>query len=320
MATLVLIAHNPVPPEADPSSRDVLEQAALVAQGLQELGLPFALWEVADPQQLALPAGVLVFNLYEAAPGQFAAPIRFVQALQKSGHAFTGSGSQALALTTHKLATRKHLQQAGLPVAPGEPFSGKPSFPPPWIAKPACEDASLGLGEGAVCLDEASLRQRVAWLQRRFPQQPVLVEQFLPGREFNVSLLAEDGHFQVLPVAEMTFPGFPPEAFPMVSYEAKWLAGSFADLHTVRSFPPQEDPLVAQVAQLALQAVLACGVQGYARVDLRCDAQGRPCILEVNANPCLAPEAGFLAAAAQGGFTPAQVVARILAAAERPCA
>lgn len=321
MVPAVVIAHNPVPAGADPATADVLEQVAVVAEALEDLGIAYEVREVTDPTQVEGFRGKAVFNLFEAAPGEFHLPLVFAQALAAAGVRYTGSTSEVLALTTHKVATRQWLVAFGLPVAPGGvAFQDLDSVPPPWLAKPAWEDASLGLEGNPVCFTREELEQRVAQLARRFPGQEILVEHFLPGREFNVSLLAASHGLEVLPVAEIAFVGFPPDVPPLVSYEAKWKAGSFADTHTVRIFPPQGDPLVARVQDLALRAALACGVHGYARVDVRCNEEGRPCVLEVNANPCLAPGAGFLAAAAQAGLKPPQVVARILAAAGVVCA
>ncbi len=131
-----------------------------------------------------------------------------------------------------------------------------------------------------------------------------------------MSLLQGEDGVEVLPVAEIVFEGFPEGMSRVVGYEAKWHEDSFAYLHTVRSFPGREDEeLLAEASRLALAAWPICGLSGYARVDLRLDEQGRPHILEVNANPCLSPGAGFLAAAAQAGLTPREVIGRILAAA-----
>lgn len=317
MEPTVVVAHNAVAPGADPSTQDVESQAQLVLAALEELGVACCRQAVRDPATAVLPGGV-VFNLVEAAPGDPEPPLRFVERLEAAGIRFTGSGSAALRLSTDKLACKRHLENSGLPVAPGERYTPPtPGVPGPWILKPAQEDASLGLEGNPLCTTEEQLARRAAALRERFPGQELVVETFLPGREFNVSLLQDRRGFRVLPVAEMRFlpaPGF----VPLVSYEAKWCPGSLADRCTVRVFPDPREALVAQVASLAVAAVEACGLRGYARVDLRCDAEGQPRILEVNANPCLSPEAGFMAAAKRAGLAPREVVAAILAAAEAP--
>ena len=90
----------------------------------------------------------------------------------------------------------------------------------------------------------------------------------------------------------------------VLGYEAKWHEDSFAYIHTVRHFPddPADAALLARAGDLARAAWRIFGLKGYARVDLRLDAAGEPCILEVNANPCLAADAGFMAAAGRAGL------------------
>jgi len=150
----------------------------------------------------------------------------------------------------------------------------------------------------------------------------VVAETFLPGRELNVSLLAdgenpEDG-VEVLPVAEIVYEGFPDGMSRVLGYEAKWREDSFAYIHTVRRFlapakSADDAALIAQAGELARAAWRIFGLRGYARVDLRLDAAGEPRILEVNANPCLAANGGFMAAAERAGHAAGDVVRRILA-------
>jgi D-alanine-D-alanine ligase len=349
------------------ASSELAANAAPAARGLTEA--------------LAGEPGTVVFNLVEAPAGLPAVHPATAAALELLDLPFTGSSAACLWLTTDKLATRAVLAAHGLPVAPGGRLDpGSPCdaevlerVPPPWILKPACEDASLGLdGDAAVCTTREAALARAGELARRFPGQPVLVERYLPGRELNVSLLATPeadrlsgrrrsglrpappcgsrsgrpaggdgdpgragsrrllresaagaggstslGEPVTLPVAEIEFVDFPPDMPRIVGYEAKWQPESFAYVHTVRSFPRDaaSAPLLAEARRLALAAWRACGLAGYGRVDLRLDEAGAPHVLEVNANPCLAPDAGFLCAAEQAGLTPAEVIARIVTAA-----
>jgi D-alanine-D-alanine ligase len=325
----VLIAHNPVARGDDPSTADVLAQVELVEDALAALGVPatrvaVANWRVWDDLAAVAPApGAAVFNLVEAPPGLPGVHPATAAALEALGLPFSGAAAACLWLTTDKLATRSVLAAAGLPVAPGGRLDGGDTsaldrVPPPWILKPCCEDASLGLDGEAVCGDRETALRRAAELRRRFPGQPVVIERFLPGRELNVSLLAApDGSPAALPVAEIEFVDFPPGMPRIVGYEAKWQPESFAYRHTVRRFPRDAagDRLLERARNLALAAWRVCGLAGYGRVDLRLDEHGAPHILEVNANPCLAADAGFMAAAAEAGLSPARVVGRILAAA-----
>ncbi|HEY0554261.1 MAG TPA: D-alanine--D-alanine ligase [Thermoanaerobaculia bacterium] len=325
----VVIAHNPVAAEADPSTSDVLAQVALVAEGLDRLGITAEIVPMADwqPWRGLQPApGMAVFNLMEAPAGRPEALLGAAAVLELLGVPFTGSPSGVLWVTTDKLATRAVLAAEGLPVAPGGRLDpDRPDLlariPGPWILKPACEDASLGLEGDPLCATPKAALARARGLAARFPGQAILAETFLPGRELNVSLLAggDDG-VEVLPVAEIVYEGFPEGMSRVLGYEAKWHEESFAYIHTVRHFPedPADAALLARAAELSRAAWRIFGLKGYARVDLRLGADGEPRILEINANPCLAADGGFMAAAAKAGLSSGDVVERILADAVLP--
>jgi D-alanine-D-alanine ligase len=333
----VIVAHNPVGPLDDPSTSDVLAQVDLVAGALAGLGiettrLPVAGWRIWEDLATGAPPlapGSLVFNLVEAPPGVPGVHPATAAALELLGLPFSGSSAASLWLTTDKLATRAVLAAEGLPVPAGGRLDESGAevldrVPPPWILKPAYEDASLGLDGDAVCATREAALARAAELLRRFPGQPLVVEHYLPGRELNVSLLAATEAATTapmapiaLPVAEIEFVDYPAGMPRIVGYEAKWQPESFAYTHTVRRFPQDaaSAPLLEQARRLAVAAWRACGLAGYGRVDLRLDERGVPHVLEVNANPCLAADAGFMAAAEQAGLGAAEVIARILGAA-----
>jgi len=262
-----------------------------------------------------------VFNLVESPPGQPGFQVEAADAFARLGLKLTGSPAEVIRATTDKEATRRALARQGIAVAEGgllEPE--RPTIldrvPPPWILKPASEDASLGLDDAAVTSDPAAAVARARELRRLFPGQPVLVEHLLPGREFNISLLADGAGVEVLPPAEMTFVDFPEDRPRILGWEAKWDEGSFAYAHTVRAFLDGREPaLRRELEAVARAAWSACGLAGYGRVDIRLDEQGGPCVLEVNANPCMSPDAGFAAAAAVAELESSDVVRRILAAA-----
>jgi D-alanine-D-alanine ligase len=131
---------------------------------------------------------------------------------------------------------------------------------------------------------------------------PILVEEYLPGREFNISLCGYPVP-RVMPAAEIDFSDFPAELFPIVGYRAKWDSQA-PEYHTTRRvFPHHLSPsLLWGIRQVAKECFDLFGLRDYGRVDLRIDERGRPCVLEVNANPCLSPDSGFPAAVAQTGI------------------
>ncbi|HEU4618002.1 MAG TPA: D-alanine--D-alanine ligase, partial [Gammaproteobacteria bacterium] len=118
--------------------------------------------------------------------------------------------------------------------------------------------------------------------------------------ELNVALIARAGQAVALPPAEIRFDAFPPGKARIVGYAAKWNTASFEYTNTPRSF--EVEPELARAVEAAARACWrAFELEGYARVDFRIDEGGRPWVLEVNANPCLSPDAGFAAALERAG-------------------
>ena len=128
------------------------------------------------------------------------------------------------------------------------------------------------------------------------------MEEYIGGREFNVSLLGYPDPM-VLPPAEIDFSDFPDSLYPIVGYRAKWVAESFEFRHTPRRFPDRLNPDLARNLQKTAAACFhLLGLRDYGRVDMRVDERDRVYVLEVNANPCISPDAGFAAAAERDGM------------------
>ena len=180
------------------------------------------------------------------------------------------------------------------------------------------EDASLGLDDDSIA-ESSSLAELREEIERRRPALggEAFAEAWIEGREFNISVLEEKGGPRLLPLAEMCFADYPAGKPRLVGYRAKWEEGSFEYTHTVRRFELEEGdgPLVRRLEELTLRSWELTELRGYGRVDFRVDEGGQPWILEVNPNPCLSPDAGFLAAAERAGLAAVDVIERILAAA-----
>jgi D-alanine-D-alanine ligase len=143
------------------------------------------------------------------------------------------------------------------------------------------------------------------------------LEAFVDGREFNLAMLSDGtgkGIPQNLPPAEIRFIGFPKSKPKLVGYKAKWAEGSFEYENTPRSFefPESDRPLIKLLESVSRSCWELFDLYGYARVDFRVDANGRPWVLEINTNPCISPDSGFIAAASQAGLGIDEVVRRIV--------
>lgn len=331
----VAIVHNAVAPDAPPDERDVLDQVAAVAAALGELGhearpVPCTLDLEALARDLRGLSPDVVFNLFEGWAGQ-GRTVHLVPSLFDAlGMAYTGAPADAVMITSHKLLAKERLVVGGVPTPPvvaiwppdGPAWPGltdRPvAAPPPdarAIVKSVWEHASVGLDAGSLraAADHEGLRALMAERSPRLGGE-CFAETFVDGREFNVSVLAGPAGPEVLPLAEITFVGYDDGRPRIVDYAAKWDDESFEGRNTVRVFPDlaQESPLRAALRQTALRCWSLFGLHGHARVDFRADAAGTPWVLEVNANPCISPDAGFAAAVARAGLSYAAAVARIL--------
>jgi D-alanine-D-alanine ligase len=304
-----------------PDEIDTLLSAEAVARALGELG--FATEIVAVDLDLnhflALKRRdpLLVFNLVDAVRGDGRLAPVIPSLLDAVGLPFTGAHSDAWLETLSKVATKLKLARQGLPT-PGFWIEGAGLDPDAKvIVKAVWEHGSLGLNEGSV-VKGADAARVIADRVARFGTEH-FAESFVEGREFNLSLLEERGRTTVLPIAEILFEDWREGRPRIVGYDAKWTSDSEAYVGTPRRFGLEKDEpaLAAELLKLAKSCWDLFGLAGYARVDFRVDREGRPTILEVNVNPCLNPDAGFAAAAAQGGLSYRDLIGSIIDAAPR---
>ncbi|MFC2101689.1 ATP-grasp domain-containing protein, partial [Bacteroidota bacterium] len=140
------------------------------------------------------------------------------------------------------------------------------------------------------------------------------IEEYIEGREFNISMLAGSGGAEVLPLAEMQFLDFPADKPRILGFRSKWEEDSFEYTHTTRSFDAGEEDRLLHLRMMELCE--ACwkgfGLIGYARIDFRVTEKGDPMIIDINANPCLSESGGFAAALKQAGYSFKEAVRRIL--------
>jgi D-alanine-D-alanine ligase len=309
---------------SNPDQSDALVQAEAVSRALLDFGhepveMTFSMdiEEFLKEVKEAYPQ--LVFNLVESVEGHgrlihFPASILDLLSIP-----YTGAPADALYLTSGKILTKKILAGAGIATLPYySPRDLKARSIPiegPYIIKSVWEHASVGLEESSVVKVKSS-GQLLAEMERRRDQLggDCFAERFIDGREFNISLLASPEGPEVLPPAEMRFIDYPPEKWKVVGYRAKWDEASFESMHTQRSFefPKSERPLLGNLMDIARKCWHLFDMRGYARVDFRVDERNQPWVLEINANPCLSPDAGFVAAASQAGLSYRQVVERII--------
>ncbi|MGE3180807.1 MAG: D-alanine--D-alanine ligase [Phycisphaerae bacterium] len=317
-----VILHDRIDDQSRPDVADALVQADLVTAALTSAGYEVALLPVdanlaALQEALTAQAPDVAINLVESLNGVARLGHVVPALLEVLGIPFTGTGSAALQITTSKLLTKCWLERCGIPTpscfVPQRPSAQMetPSIAPgKFIIKPVWEDASVGIDDQAVVAvnDRHDLDLALDRAAACFGE--VFAEEFIEGREFNLAIYAGAKGPVLLPPAEIEFVDFPAEKPHIVGYAAKWDETAFEYHATPRrfGFPATDDGLLQNLRDLALQCWHAFQLHGYARVDFRVDCDNRPFVLEVNANPCISPDAGFMAAVQYAGLQAAEVV------------
>jgi len=334
----VLILHDAIPENARADMLDALTQARVVSDALVQLGhqpstAPFD-WNLSDMERMLVrEAPDVVFNLVESVHGLGRLIYLAPALLDALGIAYTGAPTEAMFITSNKLLTKRMLSDRGIRTPEwldprnsnhdaqsrdrrGAGSTGSIRFAPGrYIIKSLWEEASVGLDEDSVIFAEEPAKL-LAELNKRLPSLggEGFAERYIDGREFNIALLCGGENPDVLPIAEIDFVGYGPEKPKVVGYRAKWDDTSYEYHHTPPrfDFPASDGPLLTQLRELAGRCWQELTLRGWVRVDFRVDAEGTPWVLEINANPCLSPDAGYAAALARAGISFPQVVDRIL--------
>ncbi|HKI95443.1 MAG TPA: ATP-grasp domain-containing protein [Gemmatimonadales bacterium] len=220
---------------------------------------------------------------------------------------YTGAPPFALSLCQRKGLTKQILLANGVPT-PRFRSLMSPKIPArhglhyPLIVKPAREDASSGVEKASVVYDYAQLKARLEFMFTEF-EPPVLVEEFIEGRELHVSVLGNEPP-DVLPIIEFDFSNLPADHPNIISYDAKWNPLDEA-FHRVHSICPADlsRRVVKKVRDIALRAYLVTGCRDYARLDFRLAPPSNVYVLEVNPNPDLTEGVSFMESAEAAGLS-----------------
>ena len=258
----------------------------------------------------------LVFNLAESFAGNDMADYCIAAYLELIEKRFTGSGSHGLLYAQDKGVAKKILEFHGIhtPVF-ARSFRGRLDFSHdlefPVIVKPAREDGSIGIEFNAVVSSIRELMERIDWLHANF-DSPVLIEEYVEGREMYVGILGNDNPI-ALPVVELDLSRLPEGRPRIAGAEVKWAKGTGAYRDT-KSIVPDDlsEETVALLQTTALAVYQALELRDYARIDMRLRPDGRVAVIEANPNPWLASKAEFAMAARKSGRTYTQLIEEIV--------
>jgi len=227
---------------------------------------------------------------------------------------YTGNNMVSLGNCLNKARTKQILQSHGIR-SPKHFIAAKNHIPNqkelslkfPAILKLANEDASIGISEFSVVRDYEALALRLEYLFSIY-YQDVIIEEYIEGRELNVAILGNS----ILPISEIRFDGLPEDLPKIITYEAKWSPASVYYKNTIPLCPAPLDMSVKdKIVQMAKDAFNALECRDYARVDIRLSEKNIPYVIEVNPNPDISPDAGFIRSAGVAGISYEEVLYKL---------
>jgi len=311
-----LIIYNEPSRDALPDELDVLDQVNFIRASLVTLGHEVSQRGITNDFFREITAireeGFdFVFNLVESIDKK-AEILYFIPGLLNMHKiAYAGCPLEAIFVTASKVLARKVMKANGIPVAGGYRITETDKLIPgkKYIVKPVWEDGSLGITEESVFTFNGTIPD----ILKDKNDEHWFIEDYIDGREFNVSVLGGPGEPEVLPPAEMIFHNYSDDIPKIVSFKAKWMEGTFQYENTRRNFPTDlSEKLMTNIRNAALGSWHTFGLKGYARVDMRTDNDENVYVLEVNANPCISPDSGFISAGVFAGYSHTEIIDHIV--------
>lgn len=261
----------------------------------------------------------IVFNMAEGLHGE-SRRSHIPAILEMLRIPYTGSGPLTLAISLDKGLTHQLLSVEDIPspsfqvfTAADERLGEELGFP--LVVKPVAEGSSKGIRSNSLVRDEEALRKQVSWVIETY-EQPAIVEEFLPGREFTVSLIGNDNP-TVLPIVEILLENLPSGSSPLYSYEAKWIWDTPENPLGIFKCPAEiPSKLGEEISRLAVKTFKVLHCKDICRIDMRLDKDGKPRVLEVNPLPGMIPDpeahSCLPEAANIAGYTYDQLICTIL--------
>ena len=258
-----------------------------------------------------------VFNLVESVSGTsrlIHVPPIYLEELRVP---YTGSPAHAIELSNDKVLAKRILNLLNLPTpAWGLPKTMERGKPGVWIVKAQHEHASFGMSQANV-VEGSSAAIDLGHALEQEHKIDWMIEAFVDGREFNVSMIQGRTGPRTLPIAEIMFENYTNGMHKIIDYKAKWDEQSFEYQNTNRryDFAAADTQLLRALEEISMKVWTGFDLRGWARVDFRVDAAGNPFVVDVNANPDLSLDAGFMAAAQRAKIAPHEAIQMITDAA-----
>jgi D-alanine-D-alanine ligase len=270
---------------------------AAVESALSRLGKVIRLEAKEDfPEKLRQARPDIVFNIAEGFHG-VNREAHVPAICEFFGIPYSGSDPFTLSLCLDKARTKETLTFHGIPTPRFAVVEGIEDFESrtadlelPLFVKPLHEGSSKGITDNNLCWDRPHLLRQIHFLLENY-DQPVLVEEYLPGKEFTCAVLGNGDDATVLPIVGMNFESLPKGALPIYSFDAKFVWDRPENPLDIFQCPARiTRELQASIERVTLEAFRVLGCRDWARIDVRLDAAGVPNVLEVNPLPGILPD------------------------------
>ena len=323
---LALVHRHLIPPDAVPEGTDIVSApwrteydviSTLTGLGheVRTLGVHDDLGDIRRTADEWKPH--IAFNLLEGFDDITIFDQNVVSHLELLKLPYTGCNPRGLLLARDKSLSKKLLAYHRIPVPEFEVFRiGRPirrpkRLPFPLMVKSLTQEASIGISQASVVDSDERLKERVTFIHESIGTSAI-VERYIEGRELYVGVIGNQV-LQALPVWELFFTNMPPEAKRIATDRVKWSV-KYQKKYEIESGEAHELPpaTIERIQHLCKRTFRALELSGYARIDLRLDAQGRAWVIEANPNPQIAKGEDFAASAEAAGTAYESLIQRIV--------
>ncbi len=278
---------------------DVLSTLKKMKYDVQPLGVGDNLGEIRQSIETFQPH--IVFNLLEEFAGEAVFDQNVVSFLELMNIPYTGCNPRGLILARDKALAKKilayhRIRTARFAVFPRNLRRSRPkSLDFPLIVKCLNEEASMGISRASVVTSDEKLMERVRYIHERF-RTDAIAEEFIEGKEYFIGVIG-NYRLQTFPPWELQFKNAENPEKEFYSSNAKHNV-KYREKHGIATGPADvSKELLAEMFAISKRAYRALNMNGYARIDLRVNKDGRIFLLEANPNPDISEEEDFATSA-----------------------
>jgi len=304
---------------------EILRCAGAVAQILRNKNRPVKILSIAEEdflrrntveQRLGAHKPRCVINFFEGFSNDSQREVAFAKIMERVGIPFTGYSSGTLELCLHKQRLRNVLMRHAIPVPRGILLKRKTDIQKlahldfPLFIKPCAEDGSIGIDRDSFVTDAAHLERSIHGKLGMFPGG-LVAEEFIGGTEYCAGFFGNKPPYALVGISRLDYARHP-KSLPFLSYNSKWKKDDYDFKELIPlSAEHLSCSIQKKILATAYRAAVITGCRGYFRVDMR-EKNGKFFVLDVNPNPDVSRDSGFVRQAYQNGYTYDEIIETII--------